>query len=327
VSWRWIFYVNLPLGVVALVGVSVLLPRGVPEHPTARLDAAGAALLAGATSALLLACIWGGDRYGWGSAEILGLLGASALLSGALVARERRAADPVLPLRLLRTPVVAVASVGLFLATATMFAVNIFVPLFLQATSGASPTEAGLLMLPMMAGITISTTLSGRAMARTGRYKRFPIAGLALMTAALALLAALAGQRSVVATGVGLAVFGLGFGMVSQILVVAVQNVVDRRELGTATAITGFFRALGGAVSAAALGAVFAARAGADAAAGDVGALDPAAMADITGAVRAVLIVAAPLAALALLVVLRLPEVPLGRRAGAPARAQEAGGT
>jgi EmrB/QacA subfamily drug resistance transporter len=327
VSWRWIFYVNLPVGAVALVGISALLPRGIPERPTTRLDAAGAALLAGATSALLLACVWGGDRYAWGSAEILGLLAASALLSGALVARERRAADPVLPLRLLRTPVVAVASAGLFLATATMFAVNVFVPLFLQATTGASPTQAGLLMLPMMAGITLSTTLSGRAMARTGRYKRFPIAGLGLMTAALVLLAALASQRSVVATGVGLAVFGLGFGMVSQILVVAVQNAVDRRELGTATATTGFFRALGGAVSAAALGAVFAARAGAHAAAGKVGALDPAAVADVTDAVRAVLIVAAPLAGLALLVVLWLPEVPLGRRAGASAGSQEAGGT
>jgi EmrB/QacA subfamily drug resistance transporter len=323
VSWRWIFYVNLPVGVAALVGVSALLPRGVPERPTARLDVAGAALLAGATSALLLACIWGGDRYAWGSVEILALLAASGLLSAALVARERRAADPVVPLRLLRTPVVAVASIGLFLGTASLFAVNVFVPLFLQATTGASPTEAGLLLLPMMAGITISTTLSGRAMARTGRYKRFPVAGLALMTAALVLLAALASQRSVVATGIGLAVFGLGFGMVTQILVVAVQNSVDRRELGTATATTAFFRALGGAISAAALGAVFAARAGAHAVAGQVGTLDPAAVADVTDAVRTVLLVAAPLAGLALLVVLRLPEVPLGRRAGA----QEAGGT
>jgi MFS family permease len=127
----------------------------------------------------------------------------------------------------------------------------------------------------------------------------------------------------VVATGIGLAVFGLGFGMVTQILVVAVQNSVDRRELGTATATTAFFRALGGAISAAALGAVFAARAGAHAVAGQVGTLDPAAVADVTDAVRTVLLVAAPLAGLALLVVLRLPEVPLGRRAGA----QEAGGT
>lgn len=126
-------------------------------------------------------------------------------------------------------------------------------PLFLQTTTGAGPTEAGLLLVPAMLGITASTTLSGRAIARTGRYKRFPLAGLALMAGALVLLAALAGRPSQVATGVGLVVFGLGFGMVTQVLVTAVQNSVDRRELGVATATTGFFRALGGAVGGAVL--------------------------------------------------------------------------
>src|SRR5439155_2317646 len=121
---------------------------------------------------------------------------------------------------------------------------------------------AGLLLVPMMLGITLSTNLAGRAIARTGRYKRYPIAGLALMTAGLVLLAALAGNPSRTATGIGLAVFGLGFGMVGQVLIVAVQNAVDRRQLGVAMATTSFFRALGGAVGAAILGAVFAARAG-----------------------------------------------------------------
>jgi len=170
------------------------------------------------------------------------------------------------------------------------------VPLFLQATTGATPTQAGLLLVPMMLGITVSTNLAGRAIARTGRYKRFPVAGLALMAGALALLAALAGDPSRVGTGLGLIVFGLGFGMVTQVLVVAVQNSVDRRELGVATAATGFFRALGGAVGAATLGAVFAAHAGTGV------------HADIAGGVQVVFAVAAPLAALALLVVLRLPE-------------------
>jgi MFS family permease len=159
-------------------------------------------------------------------------------------------------------------------------------------------------MLPMMAGITVSTTLAGRAIARTGRYKRYPLAGLALMAGALALLAVLAEARSAVATGAGLLLFGLGFGMVTQVLVVAVQNAVDRRELGTATAATGFFRALGGAVGAAVLGAVFVARAGAH----------PGAVGDIAGGVQTVLLVAAPLAALALLAVARLPELPLRTR-------------
>jgi MFS family permease len=174
-----------------------------------------------------------------------------------------------------------------------------------------------------MLGITVSTTLSGRSITRTGRYKRFPIAGLTLMTAALVLLAALAGDPSQVATGIGLVVFGLGFGMVTQVLIVAVQNDVDRRELGIATATTGFFRALGGAVGAAVLGAVFAGRAGSPAAGGGQLA-GTVSRSDIIDAVQTVFLVAAPLAALALLVVLRLPEAPLQTRApsqGRPATA------
>ena len=149
-------------------------------------------------------------------------------------------------------------------------------------------------------------------MARTGRYKRFPIAGLALMSAALALLAALAGDPSRIRTGIAIAIFGLGFGMVTQILVVAVQNSVDRRELGIATAVTGFFRALGGAVGAAALGAVFAAQADTRAAeaAGSV------LRSDVVDGVQSVFLAAAPLAALALAIVLLLPERPLKTRMG-----------
>ncbi len=252
----------------------------------------------------MLTCIWGGQRYAWGSPEIAGLILATVALSAALVLRERRAADPIVPLGLLRTRSVAVASSALFLGTAALFSITVFVPLFLQAATGATPTEAGLLLAPAMLGITVSTALSGRAIARTGRYKRFPIAGLALITASLVLLAALAADESRWATGAGLVVFGLGFGMVTQVLVVAVQNSVDRRELGVATATTGFFRALGGAVGAAVLGAVFAAQAGAHAS-------QPS---DVVDGVQAVFLVAAPLAALALLVVLRLPEHPLQTR-------------
>jgi MFS family permease len=163
-----------------------------------------------------------------------------------------------------------------------------------------------------MLAITVSTTLSGRSIARTGRYKRFPIAGLALMAIALGLLATLASERSRVATGIGLAVFGLGFGMVTQVLVIAVQNSVDRRQLGIATATTGFFRALGGAV----LGAVFAAQAGTRASEG--AGLHGAPRDNVVDAVQTVFLVAAPLAALALLAVLVLPELPLQTRVSAP---------
>ena len=313
-SWRWVFYVNLPVGIAALVGLSLRLPAPETERPKRPLDASGAALLAGATSALMLTCVWGGDRYAWDSGPILGLIAATVLLSGALVVRERRAADPIVPFHLLRTRAVTVASTALFFGTAALFAITVFVPLFLQTTTGASPTQAGLLLVPMMIGVTLSTTLSGRSIARTGRYKRFPIAGLALMTAALGLLAALAGDPSRAATGIALAVFGLGFGMVTQVLIVAVQNSVERRELGVATATTGFFRALGGAIGAAVLGAVFAARAGMHAAEGGLGALGAVGRADIVDAVQIVFVVAAPLAAIALIAVLRLPELPLQTR-------------
>jgi MFS family permease len=156
--------------------------------------------------------------------------------------------------------------------------------------------------------------LSGRSIARTGRYKRFPIAGLALMAAALGLLALLVGDPSQVTTGIALALFGLGFGMVTQVLIVAVQNSVDRRELGIATATTSFFRGLGGAVGAAVLGAVFAARAGAHVSQGAVQGLEAALQSHIIDGVQTVFMVAAPLAALALIVVLRLPESPLKTR-------------
>jgi EmrB/QacA subfamily drug resistance transporter len=310
-SWRWVFYVNLPLGLLAFAGLSLRLPAAEPDRSAHRLDALGAVLLAGATTGLMLVCIWGGERYAWGSAQIVGLIAVTLVLAALLVVRERRADEPMVPIRLLRTRVVAVASGALFLGTAALFAVTVFVPLFLQTTTGASPTESGLLLVPAMLGITVSTTLSGRSIARTGRYKRFPLAGLALMSGSLAVLAVFAGHPSRVATGVGLGAFGLGFGMVTQILVVAVQNSVERRELGVATATTGFFRALGGAVGAAVLGAVFASRAGVHASTVGAHVL----RGDVIRGTQTVFLVAAPLAALALVIVLLLPETPLKREA------------
>ena len=297
-GWRWVFFVNLPVGALALLGLGLRLPAPPVERAEQALDALGAAILAGATAAFMLVCIWGGQRYAWGSARILGLAAAVAALTAALVVHERRAADPIVPFHLLRTKVVAATSAALFLGTASLFAVTVFVPVFLEAATGATPTEAGLLLAPAMLGITVSTTLSGRSIARTGRYKRFPLAGLAAMAVGLVLLAGLASERSQAATGVGLAVFGLGFGMVTQVLIVAVHNSVERRELGIATAVTGFFRALGGAVGAAVLGAVFAARA-------DSGIVD---------GVQAVFLAATPLALLALVAVALIPEKPLEQR-------------
>ncbi len=310
-SWRWVFYVNLPLGVLALLGLRRALPSPPVAPPSARLDLGGAGLLAAATGGLMLTCIWGGQRYAWGSATIVALMIVTIAAAAALIVRERRAADPIVPLALLRTRPVAVASAALFLATAALFAITVFVPLFLQSATGASPTQAGLLMVPMMIGITLSTTWAGRAIARTGRYRRLPIAGLGLMSAGLTLLALVVQAPSRATVALGLVVFGLGFGMVGQVLIVAVQNSVDRRQLGVAMATTSFFRALGGSLGAAVLGAVFAARVGSSGANMAVSALGQPARTQIIDAVQTVFVIAAPISVVALLVVLLLKEVPL----------------
>ncbi len=290
VSWRWVFFVNLPLGLVALAGLRLRFPTVPGDPDAARLDSAGALLLAVATSSLLLICVWGGSTFAWGSAQILALVGVLLAAGTALVWRERRAADPVVPLDLLRLPTVALTSGALFLTTASLFAITVFVPLFLQVATGASPTVAGLLLAAMMVGVVVSTNFAGRRIAAGGRYKRYPLVGLALMAAGLAGLAALAGARSQLATVVCLALFGLGFGMVGQVLTAIVQNGVERRQLGTAMATTGFFRALGGAVGAATLGVAFASQDG------------------IVDGVRLVFGVGVPLALLGLALVWRLPE-------------------
>jgi EmrB/QacA subfamily drug resistance transporter len=321
-SWRWVFYVNLPVGAAALVGLHKWLPASLPAASRPSLDIAGAMLLIAGTTALMSACIWGGQRYGWGSPEIVGLLAGSILAGLLLVFRTRRIEDPIVPLGVIGNRAVALASGALFLVTATMFSITVFVPLFLQTTTGATPTQAGLLLIPMLVGITLSTNLAGWLIQRTGRYKVFPLVGLALMTAALISLAALVEHPSRVTTGIALAGFGLGFGMVGQVLIVAVQNAVDRRELGVAMALTGFFRALGGAVGAAGLGALFAAQVG-QTGTGTL-ALTHAGRTAVISGVHAVFLATAPAALVALLVVLALKEVPL-RGPGGPARAGEAG--
>ena len=300
VSWRWVFYVNLPLGLAALAGLRLRFPAVPGERPAARFDVAGAALLATATCALMLICIWGGSKFAWDSGQIVALGAALVLAAGGLVWRERRAADPAVPLDLLRLPTVALSSAAFFLTTASLFAVTVFAPVYLQAATGASPTGAGLLLVAMMVGVTVSTNVAGRRIARGGRYKRYPLAGLALMAIGLAGMAALVGERSQLVTVLCLGVFGLGFGMVGQVLTVIVQNGVERRRLGTAMATTNFFRALGGAVGAAVLGAVFASQGG------------------VVPGVRLVFGIAVPLALLALALVWRLEERKLGEEVAKP---------
>jgi MFS family permease len=334
-SWRWVFYVNVPIGLAALV----LLRRqpAVATRGAGRIDYAGAALLAGAVTTGMLVLEWGGDRYAWGSPELLSLaVGAVALLGG-FVIRERRAAEPVLPLRLFRDSVFVVVSAGAFLATLSLFAVVVFMPLFFQLVTGATATTSGLLIIPMLLTSTASTIASGRIMTRTGRYKVFPVVGFAIMALGLGLLSTVDGARG---PAIGyLAVFGLGFGLVTQVLIVAIQNAVSRQEIGTATASVNLFRAIGGSLGVAVYGAVFAAglrhwlprhvpggAAGVDARGIQA---SPAQLrslpidvqhgiaASVADALHTVFLTAAPIAAVGFAVVLFLRERPLRRASGA----------
>jgi MFS family permease len=329
-SWRWVFFVNLPVGAVALAGLHLRLPAVNVQAPRTRLDIPGAGLLAAGASMLMLACIWGGQRYAWGSPTIIALLVGTVGVTAALIGRTRHIEDAIVPLSVIGNRAVALASAALFLVVATTFSITVFVPAFLQTTTGASPPQAGLLMIPMMVGITLSTNVAGRLIQRTGRYKVFPVAGLVMISAALLLMAAVVEHPSRLTTGIVLTLFGLGFGMVGQVLIIAVQNSVEGRELGLAMAVTGFFRALGGAVGAAVLGTVFAARVG-HAGTGTLTLHHAGRIAVISG-VHTVFLLAAPIALVALLAVLALKEVPLRgpgnaarpRRADQPASPQPA---
>ena len=289
-SWRWVFYVNLPLGLLALAGLRRYLPAGEPEREPGPLDLAGAGLLAVASVAALLVLSWGGETLGWGSAGLLALAAVAVVASAGFAVRERRAADPVVPLALLATPTVRIAAAGLFLVTASLFSVIVFVPVLLQVAAGVAPTEAGLLLATMTIGMTAATSLAGRRVARTGRLRRLPVIGASVMAAALTGLALAAPSASLPAVIAGLVAFGAGFGLTSQLLVVAVQNGVERTRIGVATSTTSFFRAFGGAAGAAAHGAVFAGAGG-----------------PVAGAVQATFVVAAGIAALAALVLAALP--------------------
>ena len=307
-SWRWVFYVNLPIGAVALaISTRLRLPVG---SGRARIDVLGAALLGAGLTAILLITTWGGREYAWGSPEIVGLAVAAVVLLAGFYAQERRAPEPVLPLRLFREPVFDVVSATLFLTTCAFFAAIVFLPLFLQRVTGASAVESGLQLLPLLLAGTLSTAVIGRVVTRTGRYKVFPAVGLGLMAIGLFLLSRLDETSSHATIALAMVVFGLGFGMVSQLLVLAIQNAVDRRDIGIATASANLFRSLGGSVGAALFGAIFASRVSAGAGPGE-----------IADALDTVFLAAAPVAALGLVVVLFLKEKPLR---GASAKAATA---
>ncbi|MDX6465808.1 MAG: hypothetical protein QOI27_848, partial [Gaiellaceae bacterium] len=259
ISWRWVFYVNMPIGVLAVLVVAFRLHLHTPSQRRS-IDYLGAGLLTAGVSALILVTTWGGSEYAWGSPVIVGLAVGGVALVGAFIWQERRAAEPIIPLTLFRSSVFRVATaLGFFIGLA-MFGAIIFIPLFLQLVYGVSPTSSGLRMLPLMAGLLGASIVSGRVISRIGRYKAFPIAGTAITTLGMFLLSRLdLGTAPWVASAYMLVV-GVGIGLVMQVLVLVVQNDAEPRNIGVATATATFFRSLGGSFGVAIFGAIFAAR-------------------------------------------------------------------
>ena len=255
-SWRWIFYVNLPVGLAAFAVIAAAFAAPV-DRVKHRIDYFGATLLAGGLSAIVLYTTLGGTEYPWGSTFMLALVGAAVVLLSAFVLVERSAAEPILPMSLFRNRVFAVCCAIGFLVGAGLFGAVTFLPLYLQTVRGHGPTASGLLMTPMMAGMLITSIGSGQAISRFGRYKPFPIAGTAIMAVGFVLLSRLEVDSSAVVSGVYMLVLGLGIGLVMQVLVLAVQNAVDYSDLGVATSGVTMFRQMGGAIGTAALGAIF----------------------------------------------------------------------
>jgi EmrB/QacA subfamily drug resistance transporter len=260
-SWRWVFYINLPVGAVALVVTAIVLPASQNRiHHV--IDYLGTALLAGAATSLVLLATLGGTTYRWGSPPIIILGVAGVVLLVAFVLAERRAAEPVMPLRLFSYRVFSVSSAVGFVVGFAMFGAITYLPQYMQVVKGVSPTESGLRLLPLMAGLLLTSTVTGILISRWGRYKIFPILGTALMTVGMYLLSHLAVGTSTLASSLYMFVLGVGIGAVMQVLVIAVQNVVPYQDLGAATSGVTFFRSIGGSFGTAVFGAIFASQLG-----------------------------------------------------------------
>ncbi|MFF7337645.1 MFS transporter [Streptomyces sp. NPDC008163] len=258
-SWRWCFYINVPFGLVTLAVITVVLKL---PRPTVRprLDILGAALLAAASTCLVLLTSWGGTEYAWGSGTILGLGAGAAGTTLLFVLVERRAPEPIIPLRLFRDSIFNVTALVGAVVGVALFGAASYLPTFLQMVDGATATESGLLMLPMMGGIVGASVISGQLISRTGRYRVYPIAGSAVSAVGMWLLSRLETDTPRLEYSVAQAVLGLGIGMIMPVLVLAVQNSVRPADLGTATSANNYFRQIGGSVGAAVFGTLFAGR-------------------------------------------------------------------
>jgi EmrB/QacA subfamily drug resistance transporter len=258
-SWRWVFYINLPIGAIALVVTSIVLD--IPFHKRDhKVDYTGAGILVAATSALLLALSLGGKAhhsgYAWGSPQIMGLFAIGAILGVAFVWWEMRAPEPILPMRLFRNRVFTVANAVGFILGFTMFGAIVYLPLYMQEVRGASPTMSGLELLPLMVGVLTSSIGSGRIITKIGRYKMFPIIGLVLVAIGFFLMGLVKAHTAYLPLAGAMLVVGLGMGCIMQVLVLAIQNALPYSDLGVGTSSNTFFRSMGSAIGVAVFGAM-----------------------------------------------------------------------
>lgn len=254
-GWEWIFWLNIPIGIVALVVTSYALkiPHVRREHT---IDWLGAGLLVAAVTSILLYTAWAGPEHGWSDRLSLSLLGGGLVLAVVFILVERRAAEPILPMDLFNNSVFSITNALGMVFGIAMFGAIIFVPLYLQIVMGMSPTRSGLGMVPMVAGLFSASIPAGHYVTRTGRYRMFPIASTIIVTGALLLLSTLDADSSYLQVGIGMYVLGFGLGLTMQLLTLIVQNSVDVRHMGVATSTVTFFRNLGGAFGTAVFGAV-----------------------------------------------------------------------
>ncbi len=257
-DWRWVFLVNVPIGIVALVVTSRVL--SLPHHRVEqRLDLIGAGLLVTGVTALLLVTAWGGSELPWRSPLIVSLGLGGTILSLLFVLRQRSAPQPIIPLGLFASRTFTLITVAGFVVGAAMFASIVFLPVFFQLVTGASATEAGLLLSPLMGGFVLTSMISGRLITRTGRYRAHPITGTVLVAVALGSMSTMDATTSRLEAGLFTAVMGVGLGLVLHNLILIAQNDVPAGDLGAATATINFSRTLGGSIGTAVFGAVMAA--------------------------------------------------------------------
>ncbi|WUG88503.1 MFS transporter [Streptomyces sp. NBC_00454] len=255
-GWRWSFYINLPLGIVALAMVTAVLH--LPKKKTqGKIDYLGAALLTIAITSTVLVTTWGGTEYAWGSAEIIGLIVVGIVSIAGFIYAETKAAEPVMPLHIFRSRNFTLMSVIGFLVGFAMFGGVLYLPLFQQSVQGASATNSGLLLLPMLLSMMVVSLVAGRVTTNSGKYKIFPIIGGALMVVGLFLLATMDTETSRLMSGVYMAVLGAGLGFLMQITMLVAQNSVDMKDMGVASSSATLFRTLGGSFGVALMGSLF----------------------------------------------------------------------